>query len=95
MAVLSLVAAGTLIAFVQYEKKRKFPLLDLDLLKVEWEFTGAVTAQLLNAITWGSMLLLLSLFLQLVHNQTPLQAGLGLLPYEFAFLAVGPLSGRL
>jgi EmrB/QacA subfamily drug resistance transporter len=94
VAVLSLVATGTLIAFVQYEKGRKFPLLDLDLLKIR-EFTGAVTAQLLNAITWGSMLLLLSLFLQLVHNQTPLQAGLELLPYEFAFLAVGPLSGRL
>ena len=91
---LGLIAAGTLIVFVRYERKRKFPLLDLDLLRIR-EFTGGVMAQMLNAITWGSMLLLLSLFLQLVQNQTPLQAGLELLPYEFAFLAVGPLSGTL
>ncbi len=91
---LGLIGVGTLIVFVRYESKRKFPLLDLDLLRIR-EFTGGVMAQMLNAITWGSMLLLLSLFLQLVQNQTPLQAGLELLPYEFAFLAVGPLSGTL
>ena len=94
VVVLSIIAAATLTTFIRYEQKRKFPLLDLDLLKIR-EFTGGVMAQMLNAITWGSMLLLVSLFLQLVQNQTPLQAGLELLPYELAFLAVGPLSGNL
>jgi MFS family permease len=30
-----------------------------------------------------------------VENLSPLQAGLRILPFEIAFLAVGPLSGRL
>jgi MFS family permease len=59
--VLSLIATGTFISFLKNERKRESPLLDLGLLKIK-EFTGAVMAQLLNAITWGSMLLLLSLF---------------------------------
>jgi MFS family permease len=41
------------------------------------------------------MLLLLSLSFQLVRNQTPLQAGISILPFEISFLAFGPLSGTL
>jgi MFS family permease len=41
------------------------------------------------------VLLLLSLQFQLVDNLSPLQAGLRILPFEIAFLTVGPLSGRL
>jgi MFS family permease len=37
----------------------------------------------------------LSLQFQLVLNMSPLEAGLRILPFEIAFLAVGPLSGRL
>jgi MFS family permease len=49
----------------------------------------------LNVITWTSVLLLLSLQFQLVSNDIPLEAGLKILPFEIAFLAVGPLSGKL
>ena len=59
------------------------------------EVTGGVTAVLLNVIAWAAFLLLLSLQFQLIMGETPLQAGLRILPFEFAFLAVGPLSGRL
>ena len=48
-----------------------------------------------NIITWTAVLLLLSLQFQLVLNMTPLEAGIRILPFEIAFLAVGPLSGRL
>jgi MFS family permease len=41
------------------------------------------------------MLLLLSLQFQLILGESPLQAGIRILPFEVAFLAVGPLSGTL
>jgi MFS family permease len=59
------------------------------------EVTGGVAAVLLNVIAWAAFLLLLSLQFQLVSGDSPLQAGLRILPFEIAFLAVGPLSGRL
>ena len=37
----------------------------------------------------------MSLYLQLVKQYTPLQAGLAIIPFDLAFLAVGPVSGRL
>jgi MFS family permease len=59
------------------------------------EFTGGVIAQLLNAIAWGAFLLLLSLYLQLILNMSPLAAGVGIIPFDISFLICGPLSGRL
>ena len=59
------------------------------------EVTGGLLAVLLNVIAWAAMLLLLSLQFQLARGQTPLQAGISILPFEIAFLAVGPLSGTL
>lgn len=80
--------------FVAYERRSKHPLLDLSLLKIR-EFTGGVIAQLLNTIAWGAVLLLLSLYFQLVLGLTPLEAGVRIIPFEIAFLATGPLSGKL
>jgi EmrB/QacA subfamily drug resistance transporter len=87
-------SAVSLVLFVRREMKFDHPLLDLGLLRIR-EFTGGVVAQLLNALSWGAVLLLLSLYLQLVKGFTPLQAGLAILPFDISFLAVGPLSGRL
>lgn len=87
-------SVGTLAFFIVHERKQKHPLLDLDLLKIR-EFAGGVIAQLLNAIAWGAFLLLLSLYFQLVLGMSPLDAGIRILPFDIAFLSVGPLSGRL
>jgi len=46
-------------------------------------------------MAWGAFILLVSLYFQLVQGLTPLQAGVAILPFDFAFLFVGPLSGRL
>jgi len=54
-----------------------------------------VIAQMLNSLAWGAVILLLSLYLQLVKGLSPLYAGLSIVPFDLAFLAVGPLSGRL
>jgi EmrB/QacA subfamily drug resistance transporter len=94
VAGLGLLAAGSAAAFVLLERKQKHPLLDFGLFRIH-EFAGGVIAQMLNAVAWGSFILLISLYLQLVKGLTPLQAGVFILPFDFAFLLVGPLSGRL
>jgi EmrB/QacA subfamily drug resistance transporter len=90
---LGVIAAVSLVVFGLYERRTRYPLLDLGLLKIR-EFTGGIVAQLLNAIAWGAVILLLSLFLQLVQDYSPLEAGIRLLPFEIAFMLFGPLSGK-
>ena len=80
--------------FVVLERRHPHPLLDLKLLRIR-EFTGGVFAQILNAIAFGAVLLLLSLYFQLVLGREPLEAGLLIIPTDIATLAAGPLSGRL
>src|SRR5712692_3787648 len=91
---LGLTAAGFLAAFAFIERRVAYPLLDVGLLRIR-EFAGGVTTQLLNATAWGAFILLISLYLQLVKGLTPLQAGFSIVPFDIAFLIVGPTSGRL
>jgi MFS family permease len=91
---LLVLAAFALAVFVYLERRHPHPLLDLRLLRIR-EFSGGVVAQLLNAIAFGAVLLLLSLYFQLVLNKSPLEAGLLIIPTDIATLAAGPLSGRL
>ena len=86
--------AATGVFFVAWEIKARHPLFDLSLLRIP-EFAGGVVAQLLNGISWGALLLLLSLYFQLVRGFGPLQAGILILPVDFAFLITGPATGRL
>lgn len=80
--------------FIWWERRSHYPLIDFHLFRIR-EVTGGILAVLLNVIAWASMLLLLSLSFQLVRHQTPLQAGISILPFEISFLAFGPLSGTL
>ena len=91
---LVIVSVATLAFFILYEKRQTYPLLDMSLLRIR-EFTGGAIAQLLNAIAWGAFLLLLSLYYQLILGMSPLAAGVAIVPFDIAFLLVGPLSGRL
>jgi EmrB/QacA subfamily drug resistance transporter len=86
-------SAAAFVVFVLRERRTRYPLLDFGLLKIR-EFTGGVLAQLLNAIAWGAVILLLSLYFQLVQGMSPLNAGISILPFELLFLLFGPLSGR-
>jgi len=94
IAALFIVSFGSLAVFVGLERRHPHPLLDLKLLRIR-EFTGGVLAQILNAIAFGAVLLLLSLYFQLVLGRSPLDAGLLIIPTDIATLAAGPLSGRL
>ena len=90
---LVLTAVG-FVVFIAQERKQRYPLLDLKIMSIK-EFTGGVVAQFLNAIAWGAVALLLSLYFQLVLGLSPFDAGIRILPIDIAFLLVGPLSGRL
>ena len=68
-------------------------MLDLGLFRIK-QFTGSSMAILFNAISWGAVLILVSLYLQLVRGFSPSQAGLTLVPFQIAVLSTGPLSGR-
>ena len=94
LLILVAVSVVFLLLFVRREGSVPHPLLDLKMLRIR-EFTGGVVAQMLNSLAWGAVILLLSLYLQLVKGFAPLQAGLSIIPFDLAFLAVGPLSGRL
>ncbi len=83
-----------LILFIIRERRVGYPLLDLKMFRIR-EVTGGVLAVFLNVIAWAAALLLLSLQFQIVLGQSPLEAGISILPFEVAFLAVGPLSGTL
>ncbi len=83
-----------LIAFVQIESRIEAPILDLRLFKIR-EFMGGNLAQLLNALAWSGVIIMLSFYLQLVLSMSALQAGLSLLPLEATYAIFGPLSGRL
>ena len=91
---LLILSVVTFAIFIVYERRLAYPLLDMNLLRIR-EFTGGVIAQLLNAIAWGAFLLLLSLYFQLILDMSPLAAGIAIIPFDIAFLIVGPLSGRL
>ncbi|MCL5672907.1 MAG: MFS transporter [Nitrososphaerota archaeon] len=94
LAVLLAGAAAFFALFILRERRTPYPLLNLGLLRIR-EFTGGVTAQMLNSLSWGAVILLLSLYLQLVKGMSPFAAGIAIIPFDVAFLAVGPLSGRL
>ena len=88
------ISTASFAGFVYRETKTPFPLLDLKLLRIP-QFTGGTVAVLLNAISWGALLLILSLYFQVGLGMDPLHAGISILPFEFAFLVTGPISGRL
>ncbi len=91
---LSIACAVSLVAFVLFEMRARDPLMDLKLLKIR-EFSGGVVAQLLNAVAFGAVLLLLSLYFQLVLGMSALSAGLIILPLDITTVFLGPLSGKL
>ena len=88
------VSIVSLAVFIAREFRCQNPLLDLRLFRIR-EYTGGIIAQLINAVSWGAVLLLLSFYFQLVLGLSPLDAGIRIIPFDIAFLIFGPLSGKL
>jgi EmrB/QacA subfamily drug resistance transporter len=91
-----LLVAGFILVglFVRVETRKKTPLLDLHLFKIR-QFAAGNLAQMMNALAWSGAILLTSFYLQVVLGETPLVAGLSILPLDATFVIFGPLSGKL
>jgi MFS family permease len=101
--VAGMVAGVVLLAtFVLVELKVKQPMFNLRLLRIR-PFAAGSAAGLLAAIARGGMQFMLIIWLQGIwlplhgykYEDTPLWAGIYLLPLTIGFLIAGPLSGYL
>jgi len=80
--------------FIYYESHKAEPLLDMRLFRIR-RFSAGNLSQLLFSLGFGSLSLVIVLYLQLVRGYDAFTAGLLLLPLDLAFVTVGPVSGKL
>ncbi|HVB50732.1 MAG TPA: MFS transporter [Acidimicrobiales bacterium] len=96
------IAVVFLVAFFVIEAKAKAPMFNLRLFKIRAFFMGSA-AGLLAAIARGGLQFMLIIWLQGIwlplhgynYADTPLWAGIFLLPLTVGFLIAGPISGYL
>ena len=96
------IAIAFLIAFLVIETKAEAPMFNLRLFRIRAFFMGSV-AGLLAAIARGGLQFMLIIWLQGIwlplhgynYSDTPLWAGIFLLPLTIGFLLAGPISGFL
>jgi MFS family permease len=103
-AVIGLLAGGVglLVAFTFIERRIAEPMFELSLFKIR-AFTAGSIAGLLMAIARGGQQFMLIIWLQGIwlplhgfdFSQTPLWAGIFLLPLTAGFVASGPVAGIL
>jgi EmrB/QacA subfamily drug resistance transporter len=89
-----LISLALLAAFVYVEPRTAHPLLDTRLFRIRL-FTLGNISQLLYSLGFGALSLILILYFQLIRGYDAFTAGLLFLPLDVAFIAIGPLSGRL
>ncbi|WP_089156229.1 MFS transporter [Micromonospora sp. NBS 11-29] len=82
-----LVGAVALTAFVRWEARNPFPMLDMGLFRNQ-RFTGAITGGLLVAFGMAGSLFLLTQHLQFVLGYSPLAAGLRTAPLALTIVAL-------
>jgi EmrB/QacA subfamily drug resistance transporter len=102
--VLGFLAAGVvlLVAFVYVESRAAQPMFDVGLFKIR-AFSAGNVASLLASVGRGGLMFMLIIWLQGIwlplhgYNfvDTPLWAGIYMLPLTVGFLIAGPLSGHL
>ncbi len=102
--VIEMLAGGVaaLVLFVVVERRSPQPMFNLDLFRIR-AFTAGNLAGLLSSIGRGGLQFMLIMWLQGIwlplhgysFTDTPLWAGIYMLPTTVGFLAAGPLSGHL
>ncbi len=102
--VLSLIGGGlvVLVAFCYIETRVAEPMFRLSLFKIR-PFTAGNLASLLSGLGRGGLMFILIIWLQGIYlpmhgysfENTPLWAGIAMLPLTIGFLFAGPLSGYL
>lgn len=100
--VLLIAAVVSLTAFVMIEKRVRFPMFRLSLFRIR-EFTFGTMATFLSALARGGLMFMLIIWLQGIwlpqhgysFEETPLWAGIYILPLTIGMLIAGPVSGYL
>ena len=102
--VIGMVLGGLVVlgVFVLVETRSDHPMFNLDLFRIR-AFTAGNIAGLLGAVARGGLQFMLVIWLQGIwlplhgydYTQTPLWAGIYMLPMTFGFLVAGPISGML
>ena len=103
-SVIALVAGGlaVLAVFAFWETRSPEPMFHLELFKIR-AFTAGNIAGMLGAVARGGLQFMLVIWLQGIwlplhgydYTQTPLWAGIYMLPMTAGFLVAGPISGTL
>jgi EmrB/QacA subfamily drug resistance transporter len=93
-AILSLISLVTFVLFLYFEPRKAEPLLDMRLFRIRL-FSAGNVSQLLYSLGFGSLSLIIILYLQLIRGFNALTAGLLFLPLDVAFVCIGPISGKL
>jgi EmrB/QacA subfamily drug resistance transporter len=87
-------AAVLLGIFVLWERRARFPMLDMSFFRNP-RFSAASGAVMLTFFAMFGSLFLLTQFLQSILGYTPLEAGIRLLPMAGVMLVISPLSAKL
>ena len=96
------VAVATLVAFVAVERRVPDPMFRLQLFRIR-AFTFGTLSTFLSAVARGGLMFILIIWLQGIwlpqhgydFTETPLWAGIYMLPLTFGMLVAGPVSGYL
>jgi EmrB/QacA subfamily drug resistance transporter len=87
-------AAVLLGSFVLWERRARFPMLDMSFFRNP-RFSAASGAIMLTFFAMFGSLFLLTQFLQSILGYTPLEAGIRLLPMAGVMLVISPLSAKV
>ncbi|HKX70445.1 MAG TPA: MFS transporter, partial [Acidimicrobiales bacterium] len=87
-------AAVLLAAFVLWERRTRYPMLDMAFFR-NARFSAASAAIMLTFFAMFGSLFLLTQFLQSVLGYTALEAGVRLLPMAAVMMVISPLSAKL
>ncbi len=91
---LFVLSAIALAAFVAIERRSRVPMVDFDFFRTR-TFLGSSIVLFTATFALFGLMFFLSLYMQTVHNYSPLQTGLRFLPAMGMLIFVSPLSGRL
>jgi len=93
---LALIIAGIIlgIIFIKVEKKIKFPLVDVSILKIKGVLSVNIIRTLL-CLTFMSTMFILSLYFQNILNIDAIKSGILLISISLPFAIVCPISGKI
>lgn len=95
MLYLLLIGIALFISFIYVERRSRAPLIDIKLFTKNRTFAASNFTAFLNYISTFSIVFIFSIYLQVILEYSPFQAGL-ILVFEPVFMVIfSPISGRL